>query len=69
MVGFRTAKRAAELKLFMEDPHNFHILSLVFNRSSRFTKLQSIKCAVAGKNLYMRFSRTTGDNLRNDTKV
>ncbi|KAK9112698.1 hypothetical protein Scep_020217 [Stephania cephalantha] len=53
----------------MEDSHNFHILSLVFNRSSRFARLQSIKCAVAGKNLYMRLSCTTGDNLRNETNA
>ncbi|KAK9111631.1 hypothetical protein Scep_019150 [Stephania cephalantha] len=61
VVRFGTAKRAAERKLFIKDPYNFHILSLVFNRSSRFARLQSIKCAVAGKNLYMRFSCTTRD--------
>ncbi|KAK9132449.1 hypothetical protein Scep_011977 [Stephania cephalantha] len=66
VVRFGTTKRAAELKLFKEDPHNFHILSLIFNR---FARLQSIKCTVAGKNLYMRFSCTTEDNLWNETKI
>lgn len=32
-------------------------------RSSRFGRLQGIKCAVAGKNLYMRFTCSTGDAM------
>ncbi|KAG6401457.1 hypothetical protein SASPL_138314 [Salvia splendens] len=41
VVRFGSAKRAAELKLFLEDPLNFETLSLVFNSSSRFGRLQS----------------------------
>ncbi|KAJ7015217.1 3-hydroxy-3-methylglutaryl-coenzyme A reductase 1 [Populus alba] len=63
VVRFGTAKRAAELKFFVEDPANFDTLSVAFNRSSRFGRLQNIKCAVAGKNLYMRFSCSTGDAM------
>ncbi|GAA0144444.1 reductase [Lithospermum erythrorhizon] len=63
VVRFGTAKRAAELKFFLEDPLNFETLAAVFNQSSRFGRLQSIKCAVAGKNLYMRFSCSTGDAM------
>ncbi|KAH8518217.1 hypothetical protein H0E87_000154 [Populus deltoides] len=63
VVRFGTAKRAAELKFFVEDPANFDALSVAFNRSSRFGRLQNIKCAVAGKNLYMRFSCSTGDAM------
>ncbi|XP_059654107.1 3-hydroxy-3-methylglutaryl-coenzyme A reductase-like [Cornus florida] len=63
VVRFGTAKRAAELKFFLEDPINFETLSVVFNRSSRFGRLQSIKCAIAGKNLYMRFTCSTGDAM------
>ncbi|GMP37217.1 hypothetical protein CsSME_00009005 [Camellia sinensis var. sinensis] len=32
IVRFASAKRAAQLKFFMEDPHNFETLSLHFNR-------------------------------------
>lgn len=32
-------------------------------RSSRFARLQSIQCAIAGKNLYMRFRCSTGDAM------
>ncbi|KAL9681963.1 hypothetical protein QQ045_013755 [Rhodiola kirilowii] len=63
VVRFATARRAAELKFFLEDPMNFETLSIVFNRSSRFGRLQSVKCAIAGKNLYMRFSCVTGDAM------
>nr|WLF00993.1 hydroxymethylglutaryl-CoA reductase [Santalum album] len=58
-----TAKRAAELKFYLENPLNFETLAIVFNRSSRFGRLQSIKCAIAGKNLYVRFSCSTGDAM------
>ncbi|KAG8368003.1 hypothetical protein BUALT_Bualt15G0000100 [Buddleja alternifolia] len=63
VVRFGTAKRAAELKFFLENPLNFEALSLVFNSSSRFGRLQNIKCAIAGKNLYIRFSCSTGDAM------
>ncbi|KAL0904761.1 hypothetical protein M5K25_026911 [Dendrobium thyrsiflorum] len=63
VVRFATAKRAAELKFFLEDPRNFETLEIVFNRSSRFAKLQGIKCSLAGKNLYMRFTCLTGDAM------
>lgn len=32
-------------------------------RSSRFARLQGIHCSIAGKNLYMRFSCSTGDAM------
>ncbi|KAK4789931.1 hypothetical protein SAY86_017235 [Trapa natans] len=63
VVRFDSARRAAELKLFLEEPDNFHSLAVVFNRSSRFARLQGIKCAVAGKNLYVRFRCSTGDAM------
>ncbi|KAK3427361.1 hypothetical protein EUGRSUZ_F03606 [Eucalyptus grandis] len=63
VVRFGDVKRASELKFFLEDPVNFDTLALVFNRSSRFARLQSIKCSIAGKNLYMRFSCSTGDAM------
>ncbi|XP_047335524.1 3-hydroxy-3-methylglutaryl-coenzyme A reductase 1-like [Impatiens glandulifera] len=63
VVRFSSAKRAADLKMFLEDPMNFDTLSVVFNKSSRFGKLQGVKCAIAGKNLYMRFSCSTGDAM------
>nr|AMN10096.1 3-hydroxy-3-methyl glutaryl coenzyme A reductase [Chamaemelum nobile] len=63
VVRFGSAKRAAELKIFLEDPLNFDTLAVVFNKSSRFGRLQSIRCAIAGKNLYVRFCCSTGDAM------
>ncbi|CAM0952053.1 unnamed protein product [Alopecurus aequalis] len=60
---FPSAIRAAELKCFLENRANFDTLSVVFNRSSRFARLQGVKCAMAGRNLYMRFTCSTGDAM------
>nr|XP_043630822.1 3-hydroxy-3-methylglutaryl coenzyme A reductase 1-like [Erigeron canadensis] len=63
VVRFGSVARAASLKFFLEDPINFDTLSIVFNKSSRFARLQNIKCAIAGKNLYIRFTCSTGDAM------
>lgn len=63
VVRFGSARRAAELKLFLEDPGNLDTIAVVFNRSSRFAKLQDIRCALAGKNLFIRFMCSTGDAM------
>lgn len=63
VVRFNSAKRASQLKFFLEDPQNFDSLSHTFNKSSRFARLQSIKATMAGKNLYIRFTCSTGDAM------
>nr|AID51436.1 3-hydroxy-3-methylglutaryl-coenzyme A reductase 1 [Astragalus membranaceus] len=63
VVRFNSAKRASQLKFYLEDPLNFDSLAHTFNKSSRFGRLQKIKCALAGKNLYMRFTCSTGDAM------
>ncbi|XP_076889897.1 3-hydroxy-3-methylglutaryl coenzyme A reductase 1-like [Bidens hawaiensis] len=63
VVRFGSAARAAHLKFFLEDRINFDVLSIVFNKSSRFARLQSIQCSIAGKNLYIRFTCSTGDAM------
>ncbi|KAF8643108.1 hypothetical protein HU200_066980 [Digitaria exilis] len=63
VVKLPSAKRAAELMSFVEAAANFETLASVFNGSSRFGKLQGIKCALAGRNLYIRFTCSTGDAM------
>ncbi|XP_077209875.1 3-hydroxy-3-methylglutaryl-coenzyme A reductase 1-like [Tasmannia lanceolata] len=63
VVRFGTAKRAADLKFFLEDPINFETIAVAFNKSSRFARLQRIQCSMAGKNLYIRFTCSTGDAM------
>ncbi|KAM1265414.1 hypothetical protein ACFX2J_035111 [Malus domestica] len=64
VVRFSSAARDAELKFFVEDLLNFDSLAILFNRSSRFAKLQRIQCSMAGKNLYMRFTCSTREKQR-----
>ncbi|KAK8531847.1 hypothetical protein V6N13_131204 [Hibiscus sabdariffa] len=63
VVRFPSASRACHLKFFIEDPSNFQTLAHEFNKSSNFARLQWVQCSVAGKNLYMRFSCSTGDAM------
>ncbi|KAK1423506.1 hypothetical protein QVD17_18809 [Tagetes erecta] len=63
VVRFGSVMRAAELKRVLEDPEKFETFAAVFNKSSRFGRLQSIRCAIAGKNLYIRFCCATGDAM------
>ncbi|XP_058777650.1 3-hydroxy-3-methylglutaryl-coenzyme A reductase 1-like [Vicia villosa] len=63
VVRFNSAKRASQLKFFLEDPLNFDSLAHTFNKSSRFARLQNIKATIAGKNLYIRFTCSTGDAM------
>ncbi|KAL8088478.1 3-hydroxy-3-methylglutaryl coenzyme A reductase 1-like isoform X2 [Apium graveolens] len=63
VIRFSTAKRASHLKFFLEDPLHFDTLAVVFNKSSRFARLQRIQCSMAGKNLYIRFTCSTGDAM------
>ncbi|KAI7740583.1 hypothetical protein M8C21_015299 [Ambrosia artemisiifolia] len=63
VVRFGTVARAATVKFFLEDRVNFETLSIVFNKSSRFARLQSIQCSIAGRNLYIRFTCSTGDAM------
>ncbi|KAL5099701.1 hypothetical protein RYX36_004028 [Vicia faba] len=63
VVRFNSAIRASQLKFFLEDPQNFDSLAHTFNKSSRFARLQNIKSTMAGKNLYIRFTCSTGDAM------
>ncbi|KAL8114629.1 hypothetical protein AgCh_021475 [Apium graveolens] len=64
VVRFPTAKRASDLKFFLEEPLNFVMLAVIFNKSSRFARGQKIQCSIVGKNLYIRFTCSTGDAMR-----
>ncbi|KAI5076786.1 hypothetical protein GOP47_0008851 [Adiantum capillus-veneris] len=63
VVRFQRAHRAADLKFYVEDVSNFDTLSVIFNRTSRFARLQYIQCALAGRNIYLRFSCSSGDAM------
>ncbi|KAF8081831.1 hypothetical protein N665_0864s0009 [Sinapis alba] len=63
VVKFPSVRRAALAMFYLQDPANFKRLSLIFNKSSRFARLQSITCSISGRNLYPRFACGTGDAM------
>ncbi|RRT33441.1 hypothetical protein B296_00049679, partial [Ensete ventricosum] len=62
VVRFPSARRASDLKAFLEEPNNFETIALVFNRYFPLSCI-GIHCALAGRNLYMRFCCSTGDAM------
>lgn len=63
VIRFQSAMKAAESREWIENKENFLILKTAFDSTSRFAKLQSIKCCIASRYLYLRFSSTTGDAM------
>lgn len=51
------------VKLYEFCDKNFHILKEAFESTTRFGKLLSVKCAIAGRRVYMRFNAFTGDAM------
>jgi hydroxymethylglutaryl-CoA reductase (NADPH) len=62
-VGFDTLARAAEAKVWLDSEAGTKIMKDAFNSTSRFARLQSMKTALAGTYLYIRFKTTTGDAM------
>jgi hydroxymethylglutaryl-CoA reductase (NADPH) len=62
-VGFDTLARAAEAKVWLDSEAGTKMMKDAFNSTSRFARLQSMKTALAGTYLYIRFKTTTGDAM------
>lgn len=62
-VTFRTLARAGEAKLWLDSEDGQKVMKDAFNSTSRFARLQTMKTAIAGTNLYIRFKTTTGDAM------
>ena len=62
-VTFETLERAGAAKCWLDSEVGQKIMTKAFNSTSRFARLQSIKTALAGTNLYIRFKTTTGDAM------
>lgn len=61
-IDFPNITMAAEAKHWI-DGDGFPILKEAFESTSRFAKLQKLKCALAGRTLYVRFATKTGDAM------
>ncbi|KAH8173880.1 hydroxymethylglutaryl-coenzyme A reductase domain-containing protein [Sarocladium implicatum] len=62
-ISFETLERAGAAKLWLDSEAGTTIMKNAFNSTSRFARLQSMKTALAGTNLYIRFKTTTGDAM------
>ena len=62
-VRLPSAVRAREVKEWIDAAHNFNLLEEVFNSTSRFARLKSIRTIVVGRLLYTRFKSSTGDAM------
>lgn len=62
-VSFETLERAGAAKLWLDSEAGQAVMVEAFNSTSRFARLQSMKTALAGTNLYIRFKTTTGDAM------
>ena len=61
LVNFSSVQRSIEFKTWIEN--NFDLLKKTFNSTTKFGNLKSIKCNLAGINVYIRFNATTGDAM------
>eukprot|EP00871_Galdieria_phlegrea_P004233 jgi/Galph1/4810/GphlegSOOS_G3501.1 len=62
-IRFPSIQPAIECKNWLEREETFQLLSNQFNSTSRYGRLQSIKVAIAGRNLYLRFKCSSGDAM------
>lgn len=62
-VGFQTLTRAGAAKLWLDSEEGQKTMRKAFNSTSRFARLQSMKTAITGTYLYIRFKTTTGDAM------
>ncbi|KAF8477544.1 hydroxymethylglutaryl-coenzyme A reductase-domain-containing protein [Kalaharituber pfeilii] len=62
-VSFPTLKQAGAAKLWLDSEQGQATIKRAFDSTSRFARLQTVKTALAGNLLYIRFRTTTGDAM------
>jgi len=62
-ISFETLDRAGAAKIWLDSELGQKTMTNAFNSTSSFARLQSIKTALAGTSLYVRFKSTTGDAM------
>ena len=63
VLEFSSAMRAAEVKEWLDWEDNFNVIKRAFDSTSRYAKLETAKCCVVGKYLYVRLAAKTGDAM------
>ena len=62
-IDFPNVSMAADARIWIDSPDGFRTLSTAFNSTSRFARIQTLECALAGRTLYIRFATSTGDAM------
>ncbi|KAL5118576.1 3-hydroxy-3-methylglutaryl-coenzyme A (HMG-CoA) reductase isozyme [Pleosporales sp. CAS-2024a] len=62
-IGFDSLIRAGAAKIWLDSEEGQKRMKDAFNSTSRFARLRSMKSAIAGTNIYVRFRATTGDAM------
>ncbi|KAI0790504.1 3-hydroxy-3-methylglutaryl-coenzyme A reductase [Abortiporus biennis] len=62
-IEFPSIVTCAAAKAWVESVDGYAIIKEAFESTSRFAKLQNIKCAMAGRTLFVRFATRTGDAM------
>ncbi|KFY04690.1 hypothetical protein O988_00598 [Pseudogymnoascus sp. VKM F-3808] len=62
-IGFETLERAGAAKNWLDSEAGQKTMKKAFDSTSRFARLQTMKTAIAGTYLYIRFKTSTGDAM------
>ena len=62
-IDFPSIKLAAQAKAWVDSEEGYAEMKATFESTSRFAKLKSLKTAMAGRTMYIRFATTTGDAM------
>jgi hydroxymethylglutaryl-CoA reductase (NADPH) len=62
-VDFPSVTVAAQAKRWLDSVEGMSVIKEAFDSTSRFARLQSIKCGMAGRTLYIRLATSTGDAM------
>jgi len=63
VVEFPSITEAARAKRWIDSPQGATVLRDAFDSTSRFARMQSLRCVMAGRTLYIRFATSTGDAM------
>ena len=62
-VEFSSITQAAKAKRWIDSPDGSSTIKEAFDSTSRFARLSSLRCVMAGRTLYIRFATSTGDAM------
>ena len=62
-IDFPSIVRAAEAMAWIQSEEGYAIVKEAFESTSRFARLQKVKCALAGRTISVRFATRTGDAM------